>query len=186
MIKWSLRHFLWLVSLPVIFQPTMVLGELLDGVYLISQKPLAQLKNNTYYLALSGVNEKTQLRKLVKGSDTQKWEITNVPEGITLKNIGSNCHAYVGSLSTVLPIGAPLFCSLAGTSSPEVFQSDQNADGSYQIKRFNWRDPSLFYLMHTVPLNISLEFPDVYGNISFVPFATSFATNFRFERLSGA
>jgi hypothetical protein len=56
----------------VVFQSTVVLGKLSDGVYLISQKPLLQVNNTYYYLALSGVNEKAQLHKLKENSDAQK------------------------------------------------------------------------------------------------------------------
>ncbi|KDN38297.1 hypothetical protein RSAG8_09596, partial [Rhizoctonia solani AG-8 WAC10335] len=174
---------LHLTSLLVVLQSLSVSAELSSGTYLISQKPPVQLGDTTYYLALSGVSEKVQLQTLQAGSAAQRWEITNSPKGITLKNVGFDCYGYVGSLWQVLPIGAPLFCSSHNTSAAQVFQPEQNGDGTYHIKHFNWSDPSLFWLMHTVPLDPTLGKQKVYGNITFVPLATSFATSFWFERV---
>ncbi|KAJ1304005.1 hypothetical protein OPQ81_008413 [Rhizoctonia solani] len=171
-----------LVTLQV--QSTTVSAGLSDGVYLISQKPIVQLGSTTYYLSLSGVSEKAQLQILKEespGNKTQMWEIKNVQGGVTLKNVAFGCYGYVGSLWDVLPIGAPLLCSPDGTSVPQVFQPEQNEDGTYRIKHFNWSDPSLFFLMHTVPLDPSLGAQKTYGNISFVPLATNFATYFWFK-----
>ncbi|CAE6421466.1 unnamed protein product [Rhizoctonia solani] len=168
-----------LTLLLVALQFIQVAAELSNGVYMISQTPIVQLGNTTYYLSLAGISEKVQLRKK-EGRSTQKWEIMNTPGGVTLKNVAFGCYGYVGSLRDVLPIGAPLFCS-PDSDLAQVFQPKQDEDGTYRFEHFNRSEPSLFYLMHTVPLGLSLGKKDTYGNISFVPFATKFATNFWFE-----
>ncbi|CAE6457141.1 hypothetical protein ACGC1H_003208 [Rhizoctonia solani] len=175
--------FLRLTPLFIIWQFLLVSAELSDGVYLVSQKPPVQLGNTTYYLSLSGLSEKVQLQTLQEGSAAQMWEITNTAKGVTLKNMAFDCYGYVGSLWQILPIGAPLFCSNNNAPAPQIFQPRQNEDGTHLITHFNSSDPSLFWLMHTVPLDLTLGKQKVYGNITFVPLATSFATSFWFERV---